>query len=317
MKLTKHQECIVDKIIDGKVYDITTYLKEFGKAHRQKYNLLEIKTVFDELEKDKSYSFVEHDGYYYTLVHDKDGKIKRRDKITDTLTYQFREYPLEGLVKAELNKSVRKQTVQYQGQKYVFDFEKDVLVADSFEDVKDFIALWCYLKNEALIFDVKKTITDEDIGIFFELNPQKIEDKNNPTWGRKVVIDSVGEAVNDVQSHDILVPYKDIDDYMDSVWQINLENLNACEEFMGRKILSTGALKVYKQKNYKTVEELSVKANLRIAIIAVIISVISVLIGNIIPLFQKQDTEYLDEISKKISVIEKEILIHNSEVKND
>lgn len=73
---------------------------------------------------------------------------------------------------------------------------------------------------------------------------------------------------------------------------------------MDKKIISTGALKVYKQKKYKTVEEVSVKANLRIAVIAVVISVISVIIGNLLPLFQKQETEYLDEISNKISALE-------------
>ena len=57
---------------------------------------------------------------------------------------------------------------------------------------------------------------------------------------------------------------------------------------------------------------MSVKANLRIARIAVIISVISVLIGNILPLFQKQDTEYLAEISEKIAVIEENIKENNS-----
>ena len=96
------------------------------------------------------------------------------------------------------------------------------------------------------------------------------------------------------------------------MWKLNKENFNACEEFIDRKILATGALKVYKQKKYQTVEELSVKANLRIAKIAVIISVISVLIGNIMPFFQKQDTDYLDEISQKISVMEELIKENNN-----
>lgn len=68
MKLTKHQEQIVDKIVDGKVYDITTYLKEFDKAHKQKYDIEEIRKVFENLEEDKRYSFTEKDSYYYTKV---------------------------------------------------------------------------------------------------------------------------------------------------------------------------------------------------------------------------------------------------------
>ena len=102
MKLTKHQERIVDKIVDGKVYDITSYLKEFDKAHKQKYDIDGIRKVFENLEKDKSYSFTEKDSYYYTLVHDESGKIRNRYRVTDSLTYIFRDYPLEGPVKAKL-----------------------------------------------------------------------------------------------------------------------------------------------------------------------------------------------------------------------
>lgn len=312
MKLTKHQEQIVDKIVDGKVYDITTYLKEFDKAHKQKYDIEEIRKVFENLEEDKRYSFTEKDSYYYTLVHDESGKIRNRYRVTESLTYIFNDYPLEEPVKAKLNESVHKQVVQFHGQKYIFDFKEEVLVADSFEDIKEFIALWCYLKNEALIFDVNKPVRDEDIGLFFEIFQQEITKDNNPTWQRTKVIDSVGEFVNDVESHDVLVPYKNINNYIDRVWKLNQENFNACEEFIDRKILSTGVLKLYQQKKYKTVEELSVKANLRIAIIAVIISVISVLIGNIMPFFQKQDTDYLDEINQKISVMEELIKENNN-----
>lgn len=232
--------------------------------------------------------------------------------MTESLTYIFNDYPLEEPVKAKLNESVHKQVVQFHGQKYIFDFKEEVLVADSFEDIKEFIALWCYLKNEALIFDVNKPVRDEDIGLFFEIFQQEITKDNNPTWQRTKVIDSVGEFVNDVESHDVLVPYKNINNYIDRVWKLNQENFNACEEFIDRKILSTGVLKLYQQKKYKTVEELSVKANLRIAIIAVIISVISVLIGNIMPFFQKQDTDYLDEINQKISVMEELIKENNN-----
>lgn len=326
MELTKHQEQIVDKIIEGKVYDITTYLKEFEKVHMKKYDLSEIRKVFENLEKDKRYSFIEQDSYYYTLVHDEEGRIKNRYKITEPLTYRFKENPLTEPVRAELNETIQKQSVLFQEKKYTFNFAEEVLVADSFENIKEFLTLWCYLKSEALIFDVSKPVAYEDIGLFFEMTSQEIIKDNNPTWWTKAVIDSVGEAVDDAEYHNVLAPYKDINNYIERVWKVNEENLRACEEFIGRKILTTGALEAYQQKNYKTVEELSVKANLRIARIAVWISVISVLIGNILPFFLKQDTDYLDEISKKISVIEELIEDDNSssevvdkinEVRND
>lgn len=315
MKLTKHQEQIVDKIVEGKVCDITTYLKEFNKCHEQKYNLQEIKKTFEKAEKGKRYAFSEEERYYYTNVYDESGKLIGTYDVSETLTYWFKEYPLLKPVKAELAGSIKNTVVQYRKHDYTIDFSKNVLVADSFEDIKEFIALWCYLKNQALIFDVNKPVGNEDIGLFFELKSQRIREEANPTWSITTKMDSVGETVNETESHSELVPYKNINNYIEKIWVLNDENLKACEDFLDKKIISTGALKVYKQKKYKTVEELSVKANLWIAVIAVIISVVSVVIGNILPLFQKQETEYLNEISKKISVIEEMIKEDNSSSK--
>lgn len=270
------------------------------------------KKTFEKVEDGKRYAFSEEESYYYTSVYDESGNHIRTYNVSETLTYRFKDYPLLNPVKAELGGSIKNTVVQYRKQDYTINFSENVLVADSFEDIKEFIALWCYLKNQALIFDVNKPVEKEDIGLFFELKPQKIKEESNPTWSIKTIIDSVEEDINEIECHNELVPYKNINNYIEKVWVINDENLKACEDFLDKKIISTGALKVYKQKKYKTVEELSVKANLCLATIAVIISVISVLIGNILPLFQKQDTDYLNEISQKISIIEKNIKVNNS-----
>ena len=50
MKLTLHQEKIIEAIIDGDVYDITSYLAFFNKAHHQQYDLDEINSVFEKCE---------------------------------------------------------------------------------------------------------------------------------------------------------------------------------------------------------------------------------------------------------------------------
>lgn len=308
MKLTKHQKEIVDKIIDGKVYDITSYLCAFKKAHTQKYDIEIIQKVFDEQEKGKTYSWIEKEGYYYTNVLDEKSKVINTYRIEDKLTYWFKEYPLVKPVKAELLKTIKKQVVSYQGENYFFDLQnKEILVADSFEDIKEFIALWSYLKSEALIFDVKKIVEDEDLGVFFEEQEQKLQVNSHVTWNTYTEINSIGEDVNDVSSHTRLAPYKSIENYMKNIWKINEDMLSTCEEFVGRKIIPTASLKNYKQRKYKTVDELSIRNNLIVAWIAVIISVISVVLGNIIPLFGKKDTDYLREISNHVVEIHKQI----------
>ena len=80
-----------------------------------------------------------------------------------------------------------------------------------------------------------------------------------------------------------------------------------CEEYIGVKMMATGELKNYQQSHYRTVEEKSQSRNLFAAWVAVFISVISVFIGNILPLSQKSDAEYLNDISQKISSVEERL----------
>lgn len=57
MKLTPYQKRIVDKIIDGEVYDIPSYLRVFGKGTEQQYDPTEIQATFEEYENGMTYIF--------------------------------------------------------------------------------------------------------------------------------------------------------------------------------------------------------------------------------------------------------------------
>lgn len=50
MKLTPHQKEIVKEIINGRVYDIPTYIQTFNKGKKQQYNKDELRTIFEASE---------------------------------------------------------------------------------------------------------------------------------------------------------------------------------------------------------------------------------------------------------------------------
>ena len=50
MKLTPHQEKIIEAIIAKDVYDIPSYLEHFKKSHAQQYDFDTIKAVFEQYE---------------------------------------------------------------------------------------------------------------------------------------------------------------------------------------------------------------------------------------------------------------------------
>ena len=306
MKLTLHQEKIVEAIIDGEVYDITSYLKFFNKAHHQQYNFDEIKNVFEKYEDGQTYNFrLEQDSYYYTDVYDKNGVVCNTMRAPNKTTHEFRDNPLSSPVKAYLQESIDIEKCSYLGKNYSFDFlKKSYPVADSFEDIIDFITLWAYLKREALILEVNKPVQDEDISIFFEQQNQDIQPYFNPYWtlNYKLISEASDTEPGKFTTH--FSPSKRAMNYINNVWKLNEEHFLTCDEFIGKKIIASSELRVYKQKKFKTVEQISQYKNLFVAWIAVGISVLSILLGNILPLFQNNKADYLNDIKQSITVIE-------------
>ncbi len=294
------------------MYDITSYLKHFNKAREQQYDINNIKKAFEKNENGRTYMFRENsDCSYCTDVYDNSGNITGTLPILKKMTYTFRDYPISAPVKARLNERIEKEKIEYCNSAYSFDFlQNHYLVADDFDDIIDFITLWAYLKREALILEVNKSITSEDISIFFETKEQKIKPDTIPNW--KVIFEIVSdktetELAKGIQHH---VPTKDATYYIEKVWKFNFEHLTTCSEYINKKIIASSELRVFKQKKFKTVEQISQRKNLFVAWIAVAISVISIIISNIIPHFQAKETDYLDEINQRLSIVE-EVVSNN------
>lgn len=311
MKLTPHQKKIVEKIIAGEVYDISSYLKVFEKGHEQKYDHDIIQATFDKVEIGKTYLFREEVSYYYTDIYDQVGAVTKSFRVPNTTTYEFKDHPLSVPIKAEIEMKIKPETIEFRGTNYKFNFlDRGYFVADDFNDIKDFIALWSYLKREALVIEVQKTIETNDLSVFFELTPQKVSSDNNPYWRTHC------EEVSDTENETIpklnvsFLPYQDAQNYIEHAWKMNEEHLTMCDEFIGRKLLTTSSLKIYSQSKYRTVEERSIRSNLIVAWVAVAISVISVVLGNIIPMLGVQETDYLGSINQQVASIE-------SRIKND
>lgn len=198
--------------------------------------------------------------------------------------------------------------VEFSGHKYRFDFlQNGYLVADNFSDIIDFIALWAFLRREALVLDVSKPVAPEDLSIFFEQKQQTLKADNAPLWNAHHTIDSSlkQNKLSTLYTH--FTATKKTQGYITNKWQINHEHLVMCEEFIDKKIIATSTLQVYRQSKFRTFEELSQRRNLVAAWVAIGISLISVIIGNIFPLFNRTEEKYLHDISKQVAAIQEEI----------
>lgn len=318
MKLTPHQEEIVEAIIEQKVYDIPSYLNHFGKAHLQQYDFNLIQAKFDECENGQTYMFRKgNDSFYYTDTFDCNGHFIKSQQVPNRTTYEFVEHPIKTPVKAQLIKHVDREIVDYKGKRYSFDFLLNShLVADSFDEIIDFITLWSYLKREALILEVDKDVSECDLSIFFHQVPKKISPNTNPQWSTHYEILSDINDPEFTDTQELLYPDKCAKHYIEQEWNLNKENFLTCFNYIDKKIIASTELRIYRSNNFKTYEQISQEKNLFVAWVAVGISVLSVFIGNILPLTQPQATDYLSDINQQITEIHTSIdtAVSNEEV---
>lgn len=314
MKLSKHQKEIVDKIISGEVYNIYSYLKAFNKGYTAKYNIEELRKEFEQSENGKTYKVMKEGHSTLQSVPQQMqtpmGSFtsisvpmpRSRKSIADD---EWEEKPAEFIVDISL------ENVGFNQQTYTFDFkDKGVFVAKDFVSIIDVITLWTYLKQQSLIIEVSKCIKAEDIGVFYQLQPLVNENETSQVkWTSNFEIVEQS-ALSDFFCHDIQneTIKKKATSYMKEKWTLNEDHEAMCSDFLGKRIIGNTALRVFSNSGYKTENEKSQRNSMAVALIAVILSLISVLAGNILPLFQPNESDYLNAISEQLSLIQTDIV---------
>lgn len=314
MKLTKHQKEIVKKIIAEEVYDIQSYLKVFKKGSSKKYDIQFLKHKFQESEKNIKYKVMKKGNSIYNQVSTPANYTIAGVQLPSITIPMPRSQ--ESISENEweetsavLDDNIPHKKFKYDNNNFSFDFKKNgVYIANSFEDIKDFIALWYYLKRESLILEVDKTIEESDISIFYELN-NIVSNEDNTVQRDNSRSDYI--PINPFQTnHDILdtPPMRQILTYLEEDWILNEEHILMCKEYIGKKILPISELKIYIANKFKTLSEISQYHSMVVAWIAVVLSVIAILIGNILPMFQPSDIKYLSDIDNQLTEISRKLV---------
>lgn len=310
MRLSKHEKQIVDAIILGTVYDIPSYLMTFGKCQTKKYDLASLEVQFKATDGSRQYKVItDEDKFYIKGAHQMDGPFGLSHIVETKLPRKLEDIPDDSWEyrDAMYINDLKPVEIEYSGKTFSFDFAKDgVYVADNFEDIVNFMTLWVYLRQESLIVDVSQEVKAEDLGVLFELIPKEQREKASYTvLGEKIPDSSVHSIIKTIDLGDFWpsTPHFLISKYCDSIWKINEEHLKNCEEFIGRKILSTERLRLFAKRNYTAVEEWHYRIPLLISLV--------VLVATIFPIAQsiliKDESDYLLEISHQLASIEEQI----------
>lgn len=310
MKLNKHQKEIVKKILEKEVYDTYSYLKCFKKLHIEKYDIEKLRESFNSSENGKKYKVMKEGFSRFTTTSSTTNILNGTFSVPMILPrmnipeneWEYKE--------AKFNPNIKPIKYTYNDEEFSFDFVNDnIEIMNDFQDLIDFFALWNFLLQEALVFELEKPVNSKEIGLFFKSKP--VEGKNKkPHITVEYSKDKVDNLLNNVETDYYdhgLAPARNAAQYIDNTWEIDDESIIMSKEYIGRKIVPTSSLRTYAQFGFKTFEERSQSKNLIVAWIAVIISVVSVVLGNILPLTKTDTTEYIISIEQQLSELNQKV----------
>ena len=212
MKFTKHQKDIIRHIASEDITDIVSYIKFFGLSTLRKLDKDKIEERFKKETTGKTVKKLKDDFSKFTMKNDIDSSWKISSQITfhDPTEDDYEYVPYKIIYpKTEYQKKLTDSSC------FSYDYFKGINVVNSFSDIKDFLAIWQYLKNEGLILEVEKEIEKEDYELFFEYIPYK-----------KPLSKKSGDVINLIGSHiyslNTLPEYvKDYHDYIDYIFKYN------------------------------------------------------------------------------------------------
>lgn len=298
MKFSKHQKEIIQRIIDGEVFDIQSYLHAFNKSHIEKYDMTALKAAFELSEDGKTYKVLKEGYSLFT-----NGPVQTIMGTSYSLPQMRIHIPEEEyeLKPAVFNEEIPHINYTYNEKEYEFDFRIGVSVITNFDDVLDFLTLWYYLKQEGLILEVSEPLRSADIGLFFKKFNLK-----TPPQKPEIKIEYDGKPLTPIITCDVKSkpPERFAYEYSTSTWKVDEDNLLICKDYLGKRIVRTSALITFAKKKFKTREQVAQDNNYRVALIALAISVLSIIMSNIVPLFQKQPSDYLSDMSQQLSTID-------------
>lgn len=272
MNLNSHRKEMVKRIVKGEIYDIYSFLESFDYLE---YYKLDVDALIKEFEKDEK-------GKKYKIPdYESDFEIKRSNSTSKKEEPNFTENNFI-YVEALYMIDTPGYIVEFNGKKHRFSFTyKGIKVARDYSHILEFVTLWQQLQKQGLIFEIEKEVTSDDIALFYEIYPTK-----ETSYYKKLISDreeAISSSQGKISEGLVRVPtydcYEDLKvygvakeyfwnkrEYSSSVEKsllpyyekypvFNDLHLTTCNDFIGKKIVATPALREYVENNYQTEEE--------------------------------------------------------------
>ena len=244
MKLTKKQKDIVNNILAGNITDIFSYVKHYQIGKAVSFDKECIKSKFDDTYKGRSYKCEKR---HFLECNEMDRVVETIDNNT---AYCVPRLDWKDSYSICSHKDVN----------YSYNLFSQVYIMENISEIVSFIALMQYLKQQALIIELPKTCTKEDMELFLR---QKASTEHT--------------IVRLEEDSDKTYCYFDLDisysDFFDGRYNLDKESFEICLPYLLKKIYPAPELITFIQNGYKTDEEINNRINLRIAFAGVVIAI--------------------------------------------
>ena len=295
MKFTKHQKDIIRHIASEDITDIVSYIKYFGLSTLRKLDKDKIEERFKKETAGKTVKKLKDDFSKFTMKNNIDSSWNISSQITfhEPTEADYECVPLK-IAYPETEHKKKLTDSSY----FSYDYFKGINIVNSFSDIKDFLAIWQYLKNEGLILEVEKEIGREDYELFFEYIPfdktsfKEANDAFKAIGERPIKLCEYPENVKD---------YRDFADYL---FEYNTTHELICSQFLGKQIYGTSELDVFIKSNFKT-------KNDKQFLLALIPAYVGVFVALFTP-FIPTDNSDVEKIQQQLSEIQEKLEDNNS-----
>jgi len=278
LKLTKNQEKIVKAIANGNITDIYTFVLFMEYGNFSVYSKSYVEEKFAKTYENKKYkcetrSFIEHN---------------KQDNILEEIDSKTC-YCKPNLVFYDAL-----QTLSHCGVSHRFSFFYPVYITDKIDKIISFIALWQYLKEQALIIELPKSCTKDDMGLFVRPIPDNDKCRSHIE-----------------ENHPSPYTYLDLNvsfqNFFGGKFTLDERNFEICLPYLTKTIFPVPELQTFIQKKFKTKEEINNRRNFWIALAGATIAFFTAIASIIVSVVDKGYHKELNQINESLQKIEASI----------
>lgn len=259
MRFTKQQRNMILKIASGSIWDIYSFVDNFQTRRVASFDWYQVQLNFQNDPDVSAY-------YCPRNLSPTPANLTRKDAFEEKVQLEQINPEMYEQFLPQLEKTYCHHIEEVCGSEFSFDFYQGVRIADSFEDIIDFLAIWQFLKEHALVLEVGQTLTAETVGLFFRHE----EAGDAPPFEAEKASQTVVFCDSRYIGHD--------------TYHLSTEHLEICREFLGKRIYPAPGLKLFVQNRFRTQDEV---AQLKTLVTAWIAIFVALLVG-LFPYFFQQ-----------------------------